>query len=351
MVATRLIVGAATVAAAIAILIGSSGHSSAGSPHHPFHFDPPPKTISRLAAGPPMPVAVIKAPAPSASLAYGYGALWSLSGTDVMRIQPKWMRKSLFRVVGRPCENRQIATGLGGIWFVSGNCSEPGTLTEVSPGSGRVVWRVRMPALLGGVAASSRTGTLLVTALNGSAQYPAFTVSPGMHRVIALRGTVAGPVGAGGGSSGLATVIDTPSGFWADSGGYGGVVSVVPHPPRVTARVYYVNLQDTSIAYGGGSLWAALGNQVLQLDAATGDETGPQLEPSSGITAVAYGDAAVWIATSTGNLYRYAPGDSSLQLAAHLPRPATSLVAGGGYVWAGSVSSNLIERVGPLPPV
>jgi hypothetical protein len=145
-------------------------------------------------------------------------------------------------------------------------------------------------------------------------------------------------------------VIDTPYGFWADSGGYGGVVRIIPEPPRLNAAAYYVNLEDAAVTFGDGAVWAGLGNQVLELDPDSGDEIGPRLSPPGMITDVAYGANAVWIATSRGRLYSYSPGDTSLQLVARLPWPARSLAIGGGYVWASSVSFPAIERVGPLPP-
>ena len=206
-----------------------------------------------------------------------------------------------------------------------------------------------MPTLLGGVAVAKRGGLVLVTALNGGTSYPAFMVSRRTHQVTPLRGTIDGPVGSGATTEGLATVIATPSGYWADSGGYGGVVRVVTEPPRLFADAYYDNLEDAAVTFGDGAVWAGLGNQVLELDADSANEIGPRLAPPGMITDVAYGASAVWIATSRGRLYRYAPGDPSLQLVARLPWAATSLAVGGGYVWASSVSSAAIARVGPLP--
>jgi hypothetical protein len=251
--------------------------------------------------------------------------------------------------VATPCENRQIATGLGGVWFVSGNCSEPGTLSELDPASGRVLSRVSLPTLLGGVAVPARGAQVLVTALNGGTHYPAYLVSRRTHHVTALQGIIEGPVGSGATTEGLSTVIATPYGYWADSGGYNGVVRLVPAAGRLNAAAYYDNLEGAAVAFGDGAVWAALGNQVLELDPDSGDEIGPRLDPVGPITAVGYGANAVWIATGAGRLYSYSPGDPSLQLMARLPWNATSLAIGGGYVWASSVSSSTIERVGPLP--
>jgi len=349
-VATRLIVGAATVAISVAILAGAGDRAPAHRITARFHSTPQTRLITRVEGFTPTPVRRVPVSAPPASLAWGYGALWALSGNDVLRIRTQPLRVRAFGAVSKPCENRQIATGLGGVWFVSGNCSEPGTLSELDPASGRVMWRVSMPTLLGGVAVPDHGDELLVTALNGGTGYPAFLVSRRTHDVTALEGIIDGPVGSGATTEGLSTVIDTPYGYWADSGGYGGVVRIVPEPPRLNAAAFYDNLEDVAVAFGHGAVWAGLGNQVLELDPDSGDEIGPRLAPPGVVTAVAYGANGVWIATGLGRLYRFAPGDPSLELVARLPWAATSLAIGGGYVWASNVSSGAIERVGPLLP-
>lgn len=353
MAATRLIVGAATVAVSAAILLaGSGGHAPAHGiiVLHADSKPPPPRTISQVAGYTPTPLRRVRVAAAPASLTWGYGALWVLSGSNVLRITSQPLQVRAYAAVTKPCENRQITTGLGSVWFVSGNCSEPGTLSELDPATGRVRLAVSMPTLLGGVAVPHRGDTVLVTALNGGTRYPAYVVSRRTHHVTALRGVIAGDVGAGATTDGLSTVIATPYGYWADSGGYGGVVRIVPEPPRLNAAAYYGNLEDSAVTFGDGAVWAGLGNQVLELDADSGDEIGPRLSPPGMITGVAYGANAVWIATSRGSLYSFAPGDPSLQLVARLPWAATSLAIGGGYVWAGSANGDAIERVGPLTP-
>lgn len=350
MAATRLIVGAATVAVCAAILAGSGGHATTRRPASHFTVTPPTRVVSKVAGYTPVSVRTIRVAAPPASLAWGFGALWALGGSHVLQVTSHPVRVRAFAEVTKPCENRQITTGLGAVWFVSGDCSEPGTLTALDPRSGRVRWQASMPTLLGGVAVPDRGDQVLVTALNGGSGYPAYLVSRRTHRVTALKGVIDGPVGSGATTEGLSTVIATPFGYWADSGGYGGVVRIVPEAPRLNAAAYYDNLEDSAVTFGDGAIWAGLGNQVLELDPDSGDEIGPRLSPPGMITDVAYGDSAVWVATSRDRLYSYAPGDPSLVLVAKLPWAATSLAVGGGYVWASNVSSRTIERVGPLPP-
>jgi hypothetical protein len=169
-------------------------------------------------------------------------------------------------------------------------------------------------------------------------------VDPTTSHALVVLETPQGPI-----VGGLTSPVATPAVFWAEPSGFGGVARIVPHGAHLITSVMYSSQEKSGLAYGGGIVFAGLGGEVLELDPRTGDGSGPPLHPPGSITALAYGGRSAWIGTRAGRLFRYAPGDHALALAARLPWEPTSLTVGGGYVWAASFNTGRIARIGLIP--
>ena len=235
------------------------------------------------------------------------------------------------------------------MWLASGRCLKPGQLTKINPASGRSVWHVQIPAMAEGVAAWVGARRMVVTTLEGGARWALAEVNPANHHVVGLSGTLHGAIDTNPTAAGLTTLLSTPAGFWAEPSGFGGAARIVPRGTQITGTLFYANQSKAGLAYGDGILFAGLGQGVLQLDPTTGDEIARPLQPPGVIITVAYGSNSAWIATSDRRIYRYAPGDRTLALAARLPWEATTLTTGGRFLWAASYTTGSVARIGPAP--
>ena len=338
-------VGLAALAVTIVFVVGRGGAPSRpvrASSQAPGASSLAP--VTRVAQGR-VPVRLARVGGAPASLVWAAGAVWVPNGRRVLRIDASTLSVATGGRVRGQCEDSQISAGLAAVWLVSGHCWKPGALSEINPATGRVVWQVRIPPIAAGVAPWVSARRLIVTTLEADTRWTLAEVNPATRRVHGLSGTLHHAID----SSGLTAVVATPSGFWAEPAGFGGIAHIIPHGKRVSGSVLYADRQKAGLAYGDGIVFAGLAGDVLQLDPASGNQTGRPLQPPGDITALAYGGNNAWIATSDGNLYRYPPGADNLALAARLPRAATSLAVGGRFLWAASFTTGRVARVGPIP--
>jgi hypothetical protein len=284
-------------------------------------------------SAPTLPVRIASVSGALSSLDWAHGRLWAADGRRLLRIDPDSVGASSSTAVAG-CEDSQLAAGLGAVWLVSGDCADPGVLTSIDPQTGRVAWHVDIPASAEGVA--TWRGSVWVTTV-GTPPWRLMRVDPARHGVVTL----------GLRGKGLMKLVAAGPGLWAEPAGFGGVAHLIVNPSGVAERVLYSD-EKHGIAFGSSIVWAALGGQVLPLNPTSGQQTGPGVEPPSQITSIAYGDTELWIATESGDVYRW-PGGGPLVRAAHLPWAATDLTVGGGYVWATSYAAGQIARVGPTP--
>ncbi len=285
-----------------------------------------------------------------AALVWTPGAVWIANGRRVLRVDPSSLTVDTSSQEKAQCEDSQMAAGLGAVWLVSGDCMNPGQIVRIDPATGRPTWHARIPAMAAGVAAWVGAHRLVVSTIAGGARWMIAVVDPVDRRVTRLAGARDGADATGSITGGLTTLVATPAGFWAEPAGYGGVARIVPRGSGVTVSVFYSDKAKAGLAYGDGIVFAGLGADVLQLDPATGDQAGPPLRPPGEITALAYGGNNVWIGTRDGRLYRHARGDHNLVLAGRLPWEPTSVVVGGGFVWAIGFRAGQLARIGSVSP-
>lgn len=211
-----------------------------------------------------------------------------------------------------------MIAAFGALWLTSSHCLKPGELTRISLTTGWPASHVLLPALVEGVSVAG--GRLVLSTLAGGAGRALVEVDPGHERVTDVSGTL-----------GTTTLVATPAGLWGEPAGFGGAARIVVRGRRVTTSVFYANQAKAGLTYGGGIVFAGLGDAVLQLDPSTGDALGLPLRPPGAIAALVYGANAAWIATSDGRIYHYAPGDRGFLFVTRLPWRATSLAVGGGF--------------------
>jgi hypothetical protein len=159
------------------------------------------------------------------------GALWAASGHGVLRLDASTLRVGASHAVKGVCDDTQVTGGFGAVWVVSGDCSRPGRLTKIDPGSGRAVWSVRIPGFAMAVAPWAIAHCLVVATVAGRARWVVVKVDPVARESGVLKGPLAGASAPGAGSDGLTQIGVPPAGLWAAPSGSGGVVRVTPRSP------------------------------------------------------------------------------------------------------------------------
>jgi YVTN family beta-propeller protein len=173
-----------------------------------------------------------------------------------------------------------IATGLGAVWFSSGNA----TITRIDPGTGRIVARVRHRGLTYDDISQIAVGEGAVWV--SSCCSVVTRIDPGTNAVAAVLEGFGGPIAAGVG------------GIWLAAAEEGLVWRIEPSDKRranFPSRTIGVGPNPLSVAAGEGSVWVANGDgTVSRIDPVTYEST--TIPVGSGLTGIAVGAGAVWVA-------------------------------------------------------
>jgi branched-chain amino acid transport system substrate-binding protein len=265
------------------------------------------------------------------SVAVGAGAVWALNADDqtITRVDLRTHAVRTFGTGGVPTD---IAVGDGSLWVANGT-RVPGqfvgpvatTVSRLDPDSAAVIAKVTLPPARGRLSNQSRyhiaVGPDGVWVVN-----PDFSVSridPASNR-IASRIRDVNAVG----------VATSREGTWALES-TGTIARLSPTSDRVVQRVRIPASGLTSIAAGGGAVWATdpYDGTLWRVDPAP-KPVERTIAVAPGVSDVAYGGGGVWVANGlSGNVSRVDPRRNRVTKTLALGNTPGGLVVGAGAVW------------------
>ncbi len=273
-----------------------------------------------------------------AELTVGAGAVWVLNAGDdtVTRIDIHGHAESTFGTGGLPIN---LAAGDGSLWVLNGTgvtglggTPFPSEVSRLDPDT--AVTLARLP--LSASETSPTQGDIAVGQQGVWVVNPDATVSridPASDRVVQrIAGLDASEVATGSG------------GTWALEGGPlqgGTIVRLSSDSDRITERVRVpiggVNEELSSLAVGGGALWATDPSQGtlwrIDLSPSVSERTIPL---AIGASYVAYGAGKVWVSNGlTGTVSSVDPRTNLVTNTISLGNTPGPLVVGGGALWVG----------------
>jgi YVTN family beta-propeller protein len=152
--------------------------------------------------------------------------------------------------------------------------------------------------------------------------------------------------------TGVATGKDA---VWVAEGAAGALARVNPDLDEVTKTIE--NLAGAirvsggpkgSVAVGGGSVWVAYGSTaVARVDPASNRVIATGFAGFAA-SAIAYGEAALWIANATDNtVSRFSPETNRKVGDVNVGRGPSGVTVGGGAVWVADTGDNAVSRIDP----
>ena len=173
-----------------------------------------------------------------------------------------------------------IATGLGAVWFASGNA----TITRIDSGSGRVAARTRHRGLTFDDFSQLAVGEGAVWV--SSCCSVVTRIDPRTNSVAAVLEGFGGPIAAGLG------------GVWLAAAEEGLVWRIEPSDRRranFPSRTISVGPNPLGVAVGEGSVWVANGDGTIsRIDPESYDAT--TIRVGRSVAGIAVGEGAVWVA-------------------------------------------------------
>ena len=212
-----------------------------------------------------------------------------------------------------------LAASDGAVWV-----AEPGAVVRVDARSGRVVARMRTPAVGDdGHIAVGVGGVWVTTGLEGGGTV--YRIDPSTDRVVAT-------IRVGGVAIGV-TVGAGRVWVTRPSQGPGDVVRIDPTSDRVAEPAIQVGSGPGEVAYGGGAVWVQNSSptSVMRIDPATGQVStvvgmDATVQGSFVVGSVAFGDRSLW-AVRNDVLARVDPSTGEVIATIAIPRAALVGVA------------------------
>jgi DNA-binding SARP family transcriptional activator/ABC-type transport system substrate-binding protein/streptogramin lyase len=293
-------------------------------------------------------------------VAYGDGALWSISSTgELSRVDPA-TGKEIARL-GLGVEPSGLAVGDGSVW-VTGRTSP--TLLRIDPAVNEVVDRFPLPTegvvtdQVGEVAAGAGSVWVGHGAFNPGAWVE--RLDPETGRVQKRFSILAGDVDHVTFAEGALWVASTPSG------------ELRKIDPRTNEVVFRRELQSDlcCVAAGGGYVWAASNPEGVVWKLTTSGRLRRTIELHAPVESLSYGDGALWaslgdrgravgIDPTTDAVREYELGHSVTSVAADngliaagVRQSVGDVTAGlsGRVVWIGHKGSKLFDSGAPVEP-
>ncbi|MDX6407209.1 MAG: hypothetical protein QOE13_280 [Gaiellaceae bacterium] len=236
---------------------------------------------------------------------------------------------------------RGVTVGAGHVWTANAG---DGTVTEIDPGDLHVVQTIGL-------------GSAATDLVEAAGQIWVATGSDDtVIRIDARSGGVLGTIHVPPDFQSSAYTIATGSGaVWLGSGG--DIYKIDPTEHTTAGRFHYAG-GINSLAFGGGSVWAASSAEtVVRMSAATLRSTG---EASLGVipTAIAIGAGSIWVAAPApsgvhASVWRLDPVTARVTQTTTLGRvvgfpPTLEIAFGEGAVWVASYDVGTITRLDPV---
>jgi DNA-binding SARP family transcriptional activator len=247
------------------------------------------------------------------ALAVGAGGVWVANADDgtVDRLAPATGK--LMATIGIGDDLNDIAVGFGSVWVADGN---DGTVTRIDPSLNQV--QATLP--LG-------KPTLAPT--------PVFYLAVDPHYVWATRGDQLLRIDPNTNRVDRHLSVGTPTGLATGEGSVWLTTQaerLLRIDPRTAKPTGSQALVAGAVApvYARGVLWLILGGTIQQIDPislAPGDRVG-----MLGPTSLAVGNGALWALDSRGNLSRFGPG-VEVTGTLHLGKGLSAVAAGDGAIW------------------
>jgi ABC-type oligopeptide transport system substrate-binding subunit/predicted Ser/Thr protein kinase len=126
-----------------------------------------------------------------------------------------------------------------------------------------------------------------------------------------------------------------------------GVVGIDPQRGMILRRFMVAGKNAGGVAYGGGSLWIAQGDNVARVAPRTGSVQLRVHNPGQAEATVwmVYADGAVWTARASGIVRKIDPVAGRITYTAHLDGYLSDLAVGHGFVWAAKVPDGHVYRL------
>lgn len=301
-------------------------------------------TVVRIKVRKPLPsagsvVARIRIGGAPMGLAFAGGGLLVTQhhGSDVIRVDPSANVISGRVTVASGDQPGRMALGDGELWEVNYS-GDPGVAVHLDPGSPGVLRRISVPGELCCTAAVG-AGSLWLTAPDLGVVYRVDRASGDVIASIPL----ANPgLGVFGGDS-----------LWAVSGNQ--MVRIDPATNAVIARIDAPD-QAWVEAYAAGSVWLSTSHGLARLDPSTNQITA-QIPIPGGCSFLAFDGTAVWTSgTGDGHpgLWRIDAGSNTVTgFVPVAPDTGTAIgdvAFGGGAIWATLSNRDTVVRIAPSGP-
>jgi DNA-binding SARP family transcriptional activator/streptogramin lyase len=236
---------------------------------------------------------------------------------------------------------RGVTVGAGHVWTANAG---DGTVTEIDPGDLHVVKTIGL-------------GSAATDLVEAAGQIWVATGSDDtVIRIDARSGGVLGTIHVPPDFQSSAYTIATGSGaVWLGSGG--DIYKIDPTEHTTAGRFHYAG-GINSLAFAGGSVWAASSAEtVVRMSAATLRPTG---EASLGVipTAIAIGAGSIWVAAPAPSgvhaaVWRLEPVTARVTQTTTLEKvvgfpPTLEIAFGEGAVWVASYDAGIVTRLDPV---
>jgi ABC-type transport system substrate-binding protein len=108
-------------------------------------------------------------------------------------------------------------------------------------------------------------------------------------------------------------------------------------------RRFTIGGSSIGVAYGAGSLWLIGGGDVVRVDPRTGKTLG---HFSANADLLAYGDGAVWVASTAGDVWKIDPVSNTIVVHAKLHSYVGDLAVGNRSVWVSILGEDKVYELG-----
>jgi DNA-binding SARP family transcriptional activator len=270
---------------------------------------------------------------------------------SVARIDGRGQKVESYVAVGR--RPVAVAVGAGGVWVAN---ADDGTVDRLAPATGRLVATIGIGADLNDIAVGFRsvwvadgndgTVTRIDPSLNQSqetiplgkptlAPTPVFYLAVDSHYVWATRGDQLVRIDPARNRVERRLTVGTPTGLATGEGSV-WVTTQAEHLLRIDPRTVKPTGSQALVAgavapvYARGSLWLILGGTIQQIDPISLTPGEPVNIPEP--TSLAVGNGALWALDSGGNLSRVGLG-GEVTGTLHLGKGLSAVAAGDGATW------------------